>query len=1030
MAKTRQLILQQVLNMGLIKLDSEIKGECGSSYIPFGYADSHTLDNPPSDDNKAQFISVKPTVFTEASLDKSKAKPAQFQVLGEDERPVSNLNGFYYVFVNGYLWREIAAVDNGCLSEVDLATEFGKNERSYTGLVTQTILLPKKTNGLNCEAGSLSEPKVQVAFSIAQWSWQYIVSLGGLYKDDPRQKSANATAPTHVEDQGLADSLRNARCQQIDLAVAEREGQITIHDPGGIALSLLNKCQMIFLQLQFENKKLTDKKHYDSGVLAYQAMLNDDLHEKVMRDHYIFPHRTSMTPIKTKKEGYSDLSSGAKFLRSGAKHLDKDYLESYLSNDKLEKLLKELPVAQKEFVDFLQDLNNDSPLTSKQSDYIGLAPVMNDWVALENVDYLFGFNFITNVLNILSIDDVSTGVFRPWKEKLPAENERKKNINKATSAIESFLKATFEQSNWLSECFMIPEGHFDINQPGSVVLNTLPEEKNNGEAKFRFEEFKLIHKKLIEEKQEQDSLLANKGLKEFFGKAKDAVGYLTAAWGRVASQYQNGVLKPHTVKIRNLMVSYNKALGISDFADIHVKQAGAVLGDNPSVIGITNYKRTQKNRQQRRAMLRESVKNPPPNAVTIYDSKENVIAAEDPKAFGSNKGYFNPKNWTDYHDLIGRYDSIDGDLVVVPKTHRYALYYDNPDFKLGAVDTVKLKGVRVLEHNLPMVMLAFEMFNANEMIKKFKAGDKFDVKFALDSINLVYSLATLSVEVASFRISRLSNFVGGTILIANKAIAVSKALGALGLFISLVVTTYDVYKSVIKNDMDAAFFHALSGAVAIAGFIYLGAALLTTPLGWAIIAVGLIIAIIAILVTDNELETWTKNGPFAKDADDRCTGSYKKWQTQPKECYAALVGTLMSPNVTLGVKKLTGSHCQLTIDVDTPNFALGQSELLVQVYQIEDEGVLHFEQEFRYGHKNWQIIQKENTESGAITGFKYTIPILSMWPKHFEVDWKVKVQYRLDKNVTLPYVDIDERNDWDKGEQPDKAWIIKEIVYA
>jgi len=53
-----------------------------------------------------------------------------------------------------------------------------------------------------------------------------------------------------------------------------------------------------------------------------------------------------------------------------------------------------------------------------------------------------------------------------------------------------------------------------------------------------------------------------------------------------------------------------------------------------------------------------------------------------------------------------------------------------------------------------------------------------------------------------------------------------------------------------------------------------------------------------------------------------------------------------------------------------------------------------------------------------------------MWPKHFEVDWKVKVQYRLDKNVTLPYVDIDERNEWGVDEQPEKAWIIKEIEYV
>ncbi|MDN3389391.1 hypothetical protein, partial [Pseudoalteromonas sp. APC 4017] len=393
-------------------------------------------------------------------------------------------------------------------------------------------------------------------------------------------------------------------------------------------------------------------------------------------------------------------------------------------------------------------------------------------------------------------------------------------------------------------------------------------------------------------------------------------------------------------------------------------------------------------------------------------------------------GYFNPKNWTDYHDLIGRYDSIEGELVVVPKAHRYAKAYDNPDFKLGAVDTVKLKGVRVLEHNLPMVMLAFEMFNANEMIKKFKAGDKVDGKFKLEVINLVLNLATLSLEFVSFRVASIDSFLKSSVKVINRKILVSRIFGGVGIIITGVLAGIDTYLSIRKNDLDAAFFHALSGAVAIAGFIYLGAALFTTPLGWAIIAVGLIIALIATLLTDNELETWTKNGPFAKGADDRCTGSYKKWETKPKECYAALVGGLMKPSVTLGVKKLTDTHCQLTIDIDTPNFALGQSEVFVQVYQIEDEGVLHFEQEFRHDHKNWQIIQKENTESRTITGFKYIIPILSMWPKHFEVDWQVRVQYRLDKNTTLPYVDIDERNNWGKGEQPDKAWIIKEIEYA
>ena len=1017
--------------MGLFKLDSEIKGIDGCSLLPLGYTESYTLENPPDDENKPNFINVKLKLFTEPSLDKSKARSAQFQILGEDGRPVSESNGFYYIFVNGHLWREIAAVDNGCLSEIDLGREFGKNERKASGIRTQTVIIPKKTNGLNCEPSALETPTVEIAYSVVQWSWQYIVSLGGLYKDDARQRGANAKAPTQVEDQNLANRLRSARCQRIDLDEADDEKQIFIHDPAGIALGLLNKCQSLFLQLQIENQKLTSKKHYDSGVLAYQAMFSEDLHEKVMKDHYFFPHRMSSVPIKTQKPGYKDQSSGAKFLRSGAKHIDKEYLEKYLSSTELERLLMLLPVAQKEFVDFIQDNHEERPLSNYQTDYIGMAPVMNDWVALEDVDYLFGFNFVTNVLNILSIDDISTGVFRPWNAKLESEKTRKKNVQRAVSSIEQFLKTTFEQSNWMSDCFMIPEQHYDITKPGSVVLKKLKNEKNNGEAKFRFEEFKRIHKKLIEEKKEEESLLANKGLKEFFGKAKDAVGYLTGAWGRVASQYQNGVLKPHMVKLRNLMVSYNKAIEISDFADLHIKKAGAVLGDNPSVIAVTNYKRTQLNRQQRRAKLRENVKNPPPHAVTILDSDNKVIAAEDPKAFGSNKGYFNPKNWTDYHDLIGRYDSIDGELVVVPKSHKYAMYYDDPNFKLGAVDTVKLKGLRVLEHNLPMVMLAFEMFNANEMIKKFKAGDKVSGKVKLEVINLVYSLGTLSLEVASFRLVSVNNFLKLSVRLFSRTVLLSRLLGSIGMVITAFLCGLDTYTSIKKNDLDAAFFHVLSGIVAVAGFIYLGTALLTTPFGWAIIVLGLLIAVIATLVTDNELETWAKNGPFAKDESDRCSGNFNKWDLKPNECYAALVGLLMQPSVTLNLQVQSKHSNQLIINVGTPNFAYGQSEVLVQVYQIEDAGILSPEHKFRVNHKDWKISQKEGENSKAIEGFIYSIPFLSMWPsKGYQVKWRVKVQYRLDKNVTLPYVDIDERNDWDKGEQPDKAWLIKEIEYA
>jgi len=139
----------------------------------------------------------------------------------------------------------------------------------------------------------------------------------------------------------------------------------------------------------------------------------------------------------------------------------------------------------------------------------------------------------------------------------------------------------------------------------------------------------------------------------------------------------------------------------------------------------------------------------------------------------------------------------------------------------------------------------------------------------------------------------------------------------------------------------------------------------------------------------------------------------------------------MKPSVRLNLQVQSKHSNQLIINVDTPNFAYGQSEVLVQVYQIEDAGILSPEHKFRVNHKDWKITQKEGENSKAIEGFIYSIPFLSMWPsKGYRVEWRVKVQYRLDKNVTLPYVDIDERNEWEDSEVPDKAWIIKEIEYA
>jgi hypothetical protein len=261
-------------------------------------------------------------------------------------------------------------------------------------------------------------------------------------------------------------------------------------------------------------------------------------------------------------------------------------------------------------------------------------------------------------------------------------------------------------------------------------------------------------------------------------------------------------------------------------------------------------------------------------------------------------------------------------------------------------------------------------------------------------------------------------------------VSASSIIGGIGVFLGVIISTMDSYKAAMFNDLDAAFFHATAAVISIAGFLYFGAALVTTPLGWAIIAIGLIVSILAMIATDNSLEKWAINGPFSKDVDDRCTGDFKKWLDYPKDCYAALANELMAPQATATIQKLVKPSNLLVIDIDLPGFAVGQSELILYIMQKEDAGILSKEYSFRVSQDNWKITQKMDTNKTQITGFTYNVPFLSMWPKNIDVEWEIRMQYRLEKNVTLPYVDKAEREKWDKDDVPDKAWLIKEIEYA
>ena len=145
--------------------------------------------------------------------------------------------GWVYVFVNGYLWRELEVNENGTFSDVDLRTWQGCDGgldhegrpigRRATGTSQNYLELPYEIHG--------ETPEVQVAFSEVQWSWKRIASLGGMDPEDPRMRHLvreNETLsgivqcyPTVKDSQQLADlnGLASPDAIQVDQVLTVRE---------------------------------------------------------------------------------------------------------------------------------------------------------------------------------------------------------------------------------------------------------------------------------------------------------------------------------------------------------------------------------------------------------------------------------------------------------------------------------------------------------------------------------------------------------------------------------------------------------------------------------------------------------------------------------------------------------------------------------------------------------------------------------------------------------------------------------------
>jgi hypothetical protein len=112
-------------------------------------------------------------------------------------------DGFMYIFVDGYLWRELR-VALGLYTEVDLRTPIHKRE-TCTHVQEEGIILPAKISG--------HYPKVEIAYSEQQWTWERLEYYGGLAPDDIRRVQENKIEVSEEE----AQQRRSKRFVPVEL---------------------------------------------------------------------------------------------------------------------------------------------------------------------------------------------------------------------------------------------------------------------------------------------------------------------------------------------------------------------------------------------------------------------------------------------------------------------------------------------------------------------------------------------------------------------------------------------------------------------------------------------------------------------------------------------------------------------------------------------------------------------------------------------------------------------------------------------
>lgn len=793
--------------------------------------------------------------------------------------------GWFYVYLNGRLWREYRITEEGIYREVALAKDERKLEDwatddAGTGVATQILMVPHKLGGV--------EQTVEIAYSETRWTWERIQALGGFADDDPRCSNSDYQ-------QAGDDAKRAARMTKLDLASFVSSGRATdetgkqyickvgsipnsllIHklrdldsaavvvpDALGYLTQLAWSYQNYWREMQAVIDTARKEPHYKSAVLASQAFYNEapkptlkfsgDRTKSTVRGtrftHQYDAARKAYNDRVDKWDDVEDLKSDVR------DKIDRSKLEKCLHKKQRHRTRKKIETAKKRLVKYLEteqimltqllpELDDYCALPAEEENFTNAMPCYGDlWGKFEQIFAKLGDLHICDADAGLDIEKVTPDEL----EKIAAKDVGRKFLGKFLE-----LESCHILQDYLLplEAEINPE-HYDVDRFSQSVQ----------------------------------------------------IGRRTAQFTAAFISNLASTITDKVIQTRQIRVAQKTAR-----ADIHTKMVYKPLIKLPLIGGILNRKVTVEEATQSKPVTTTTTTAENPDVVTSeqLEKGRKGVVGETIEPVGPAKT--SAQTTVDIDELLPEEQSIKAqlkrlwkrihvkpdDIEVTTKTTTHTstktveqLVVVLPDSK---TELAVYRGRKVVQAFIP-VLIIFEMVNIIKTLQTTRE-ENLDTEDWLHIVGAGVDALAISVEIIharmqyKFQSHALTNSARSAAVRSSALLGMGVASAGLGVaagIYSTALSAWDFRKNLLTGD-DAAISHGFITAgffVATIGSGWMLAAAITAAkagvaaastgagiligIGLAIVALGLVL-LSCIWTEDSVLEIWGDFGPFGKRA--------------------------------------------------------------------------------------------------------------------------------------------------------------------